>query len=94
MNAPSPALLAMAAHGHLYHWDIAPGWSRNKIDRMRLVLRAKFEQNDDLMEVLRSTGQRRIVETGTVANQVNRFWGEVDGVGKNTLGNLLIEIRG
>src|SRR3546814_14978604 len=34
MNAPSPALLAMAAHG-LYYWDVAPGWSSTKFDRMR-----------------------------------------------------------
>ena len=40
MEAPSPSLLAMAAHG-LYYWDIAPGWSKTKFDRMRAVLNSK-----------------------------------------------------
>jgi len=36
LAAPSPALLAMAAHG-LYQWDIVPEWSRIKFERMRAV---------------------------------------------------------
>lgn len=92
LAAPSPALLAMAAHG-LYYWDIAPGWSTNKLDRMRGVLRAKFTQHPDLKELLLGTGDARLVESATVDNEVNRFWGEVNGVGKNTLGIMLLELR-
>lgn len=92
LKAPSPALLAMAAHG-LYYWDIAPGWSTTKFDRMRKVLRAKFEQHEDLKNLLLSTGQARLVESATVDNEVNRLWGEVNGVGKNMLGVLLMELR-
>lgn len=92
MEAPSPALLAMAAHG-LYYWDIAPGWSTGKFDRMREVLRAKFTQHADLRCVLLSTGEARIVEAGTVDNEVNRLWGEVNGVGQNMLGKLLMALR-
>lgn len=92
MEAPSPALLAMAAHG-LYYWDVAPGWSTSKFDRMRGVLRAKFTQHPDLRELLLSTGDARLVESATVDNEVNRLWGEVNGVGKNMLGVLLMEIR-
>lgn len=92
MAAPSPALLAMAAHG-LYYWDVAPGWSTTKFDRMREILRAKFKQHDDLRELLLSTGEARLVESATVDNEVNRLWGEVNGVGKNMLGVLLMEIR-
>jgi ribA/ribD-fused uncharacterized protein len=92
MAAPSPALLAMAAHG-LYQWDIAPSWSRIKFDRMRAVLHAKFTQHDDLREILLSTGSARLVEAATVDNAVNRLWGEVNGVGKNMLGALLMELR-
>ena len=72
MSAPSPALLAMAAHG-LYYWDVAPGWSKTKFDRMRGVLRAKFTQHEDLRELLLSTGDARLVESATVDNTVNRF---------------------
>ncbi|WP_375455980.1 NADAR family protein [uncultured Methylobacterium sp.] len=92
MSAPSPALLAMAAHG-LYTWDVTPGWSRFKFDRMRGVLRAKFKQHDDLRHLLLSTGNARLVEAATVDNPVNRLWGEVNGVGKNMLGELLMELR-
>ncbi|WP_298463988.1 NADAR family protein [uncultured Erythrobacter sp.] len=92
MNSPSPALLAMAAHG-LYYWDVAPGWSKTKFDRMRAVLRAKFEQHEDLKALLLSTGDVRLVESATVDNEVNRLWGEVDGVGRNMLGTMLMELR-
>jgi ribA/ribD-fused uncharacterized protein len=92
MEAPSPALLAMAAHG-LYYWDVAPGWSTTKFDRMRAILRAKFTQHLDLQELLLSTGDAKLIESATVDNEVNRLWGEVNGVGRNMLGVLLMEIR-
>jgi hypothetical protein len=34
-----------------------------------------------------------LVEVATVDNAVNRLWGEVNGVGKNMLGVLLMELR-
>lgn len=92
LSAPTPALVAMAAHG-LYTWDIVPSWSKIKFDRMRSVLRAKFTQHPDLQEVLLETGSARLVEAGTTDNAVNRLWGEVDGKGKNMLGIMLMEIR-
>ena len=92
MEAPSPALLAMAAHG-LYVWDINSDWSKIKFDRMKRVLQAKFTQHEDLKELLLSTGTARLVESATVNNAVNRLWGEVNGVGKNKLGELLMEVR-
>ena len=92
MAAPTPALLAMAAHG-LYYWDITPGWSKNKFARMKAVLRAKFTQHEDLQQILLSTGTARLVESATTDSAVNRLWGEVNGVGKNMLGTLLMEIR-
>lgn len=92
MNAPSPSLLAMAAHG-LYYWDVSPGWSATKFERMRNVLKAKFSQHTDLCDLLLSTGEARLVESTKVDNEVNRLWGEVNGVGKNMLGLLLMEVR-
>lgn len=92
MAAPSPALLAMAAHG-LYTWDIHPDWARKKLERMRAVLRAKFSQHDDLRELLLSTGDALLVEAATVDNAVNRFWGQVNGNGQNMLGVLLSGVR-
>ena len=92
LEAPSPALLAMAAHG-LYVWDINSDWSKIKFDRMKRVLQAKFTQHEDLKHLLLSTGTARLVESATVDNAVNRLWGEVNGVGKNKLGELLMEVR-
>ena len=90
--APTPALAAMAAHG-LYTWDVVPNWTDIKFDRMRRVLRAKFAQHADLAQLLISTGSRRLVESGTMNNAVNRLWGEVGGLGQNMLGVMLMEIR-
>lgn len=92
MAAPSPSLLAMAAHG-LYYWDVTPGWSTKKFARMRGVLVAKFSQHADLRNILLATGNARLVESATTDNPVNRLWGEVNGVGKNLLGKLLMEVR-
>lgn len=92
LSAPSPALVAMAAHG-LYWWDIRSDWSKIKFDRMRQVLRAKFTQHEDLREILLATGEKRLVESATVDNAVNRLWGEVKGQGKNMLGQMLMELR-
>jgi ribA/ribD-fused uncharacterized protein len=92
LSAPTPGLVAMAAHG-LYTWDIVANWSQIKYERMRQVLRAKFAQHDDLRQLLLSTGNARIVEAGRVANVVNCTWGEVNGKGKNMLGVLLMELR-
>lgn len=92
MAAPSPALLAMAAHG-LYVWDVHPDWSKTKFDRMKRILLCKFTQHQDLQDLLLSTGNKRLVEVATVDNAVNRLWGEVNGKGENKLGVLLMEVR-
>lgn len=92
LSAPTPSLVAMAAHG-LYTWDIVPSWSKIKFDRMRDVLRAKFTQHENLRALLLATGDARLVEVGTTDNAVNRLWGEVNGKGQNMLGVLLMEVR-
>ncbi len=92
LSAPTPSLVAMAAHG-LYTWDIVPNWATIKFDRMRDVLRAKYTQHEDLRELLLSTGDARLVEACRTDNPVNRTWGEVNGKGKNMLGVLLMEVR-
>lgn len=92
LSAPSPSLVAIAAHG-LYYWDIVPGWSKNKFHRMKNILMAKYTQHPELRELLESTGDKRLVESATVDNEVNRTWGEVNGKGKNMLGVLLMEVR-
>lgn len=92
LSAPSPSLVAMAAHG-LYTWDIAPNWSKIKFTRMKGVLLAKYGQHEDLRNLLLGTGDAHLIESATIDNAVNRLWGEVNGVGKNMLGKLLMEVR-
>lgn len=92
LSAPSPSLVAMAAHG-LFTWDIVPNWTQIKFDRMRSVLRSKFSQHEDLRALLLQTGDARLVEVGRTSNSVNQTWGEVSGKGLNMLGVLLMEIR-
>ncbi len=96
LAAPSPSLLAMAAHG-LYSWDIAPGWSAGRFERMTRVVRAKFGQHADLAAILLGTGDARLVETPAEDAPVNRRWGEVrvrgQWVGTNWLGMILGMIR-
>lgn len=92
LSAPSPSLVAMAAHG-LYTWDIVPNWSKIKFERMRNVLKAKYTQHEGLRDLLLSTGNARLVESCRTDNLVNRTWGEVNGKGLNMLGVLLMEVR-
>jgi ribA/ribD-fused uncharacterized protein len=96
MAAPSPSLLAMAAHG-LNSWDVAPGWSAGRYARMAAVVEAKFRQHPDLAEVLVGTGTARLVESASVDNEVNRRWGCVlkggEWVGQNWLGEILAGVR-
>lgn len=92
LSAPTPALVAMAAHG-LYTWDIVADWSVKKYDRMHRVLYAKFSQHPDLAKLLLDTGTARLVEVGRVPSTVNKTWGEVNGKGSNMLGRILMEVR-
>ncbi|MBL0928922.1 MAG: NADAR family protein [Alphaproteobacteria bacterium] len=92
LAAPSPSLVASAAHG-LLHWDIAPGWSRLRYPWMLDVERAKYVQHADLARLLKETGAKRLVECGTSDNEVNRRWGEVNGKGRNLLGRILMRVR-
>lgn len=98
MAAPSPALLAKAAHQLTRPWEVSPGWSRAKVDRMRRVLHAKFTQHDDLRKILLGTRDADLVEWGTIDDDAGRFWGRIQAAdgsihGKNTLGTLLMELR-
>lgn len=58
---------------------------------MREILKAKFEQNPDLAELLLATGDAYLVEH----TKKDAFWADGgDGKGKNRLGHLLMELRG
>jgi ribA/ribD-fused uncharacterized protein len=89
VNAPKPHLCAAAAHA-LLAFDIKPEWNQIKVDRMKNVLIAKFEQNPDLMKKLFETGNATLIED----SKTDAFWGVgKKGNGKNMLGVLLMDVR-
>lgn len=65
-------------------------WNDVRVEWMRGVLRAKFEQNPTLMSQLRQTAPHELVEGNTWGD---KFWGVCGGVGENWLGRLLVELR-
>lgn len=72
-------------------------WESIKYDLMVAVLEAKFTQNKELGEVLKSTGDATIVEDTTGWH--DNLWGSCsyprcDGItGQNLLGKALMQVR-
>ena len=67
-------------------------WDGVKLEIMEQIIRAKFEQNPRLAQLLLDTGDMQLVEGNTWHDL---YWG-VDwktGVGENHLGRLLMELR-
>jgi ribA/ribD-fused uncharacterized protein len=64
-------------------------WNRIREDVMLFGLRAKFSQNPGLLQQLKDTGTRPLIEAGPDA-----YWGEGRlKNGKNRLGKLLMQVR-
>jgi N-glycosidase YbiA len=65
-------------------------WESIKVAIMRKAVRAKFEQHEDIRQILLSTGDARLVEH----TENDSYWGDGgDGSGKNMLGRILMEVR-
>jgi N-glycosidase YbiA len=66
-------------------------WSDNKLHIMRNIVTRKFEDNDDLMEMLMETKGCELIEGNTWGDV---YWGQSPlGHGKNHLGKILMAIR-
>ena len=67
-------------------------WEEVKVSVMEEVLRAKFAQNQDLLQKLLATGEALLVEGN---DWQDTFWGfDVNlGYGVNMLGQLLMRLR-
>ncbi len=69
---------------------LRPDWDAMKDDIMRLGVRAKFEQHDDIRAVLLGTEDAYLIEDAPK----DYYWGcGADGNGKNMLGRILMEVR-
>ena len=70
---------------------LRPDWEQVKVDLMKDILLAKFEQNEDLKRILLGTGERLLREH----TPRDKFWGDggQKGNGKNMLGKLLMTVR-
>lgn len=65
-------------------------WNSVKTGFMREIVRAKFEQNEDLKMKLLATGDEYLEEGNSWGD---RIWGTVNGVGENRLGKILMKRR-
>ena len=70
--------------------QLRPDWENVKYDIMYEVCKAKFEQNEDLKELLLKTGDAYL-EEGNTWN--DRCWGTCKGIGENNLGKILMRVR-
>ena len=54
------------------------------------IVKAKFEQNEDLRKRLINTGDEELIEGNTWGDKI---WGKVKGEGQNNLGKILMRVR-
>lgn len=90
--SPTPQLAA-AAGDALSPEQSKPNWRRISVPLMVDLLHAKFTQHPKLLLRLIATGESRLVEKAYGPSEANLFWSEVNGVGNNMLGNLLMDLR-
>ena len=65
-------------------------WEQVKISIMAEIVKAKFEQNKDLAQMLLDTDDAYLEEGNTWGDKI---WGTVNGQGANNLGKILMNIR-
>jgi ribA/ribD-fused uncharacterized protein len=70
---------------------VRPDWNEVRINVMRDIVTAKFEQNDHMMRLLMETKGYHLIEGNTWGDT---FWGQSPiGNGRNELGKILMSIR-
>ena len=65
-------------------------WEEVKVDIMKEVVKAKFDQHPELKQRLIGTGNTQLTE---VNKWHDYFWGVCNGKGKNMLGIILMDLR-
>ena len=69
---------------------IREDWDTVKNEIVLKVTASRFFQNDDLKEKLLATEGKELIYSNNVDEH---YWGVCNGVGKNTYGKILMEIR-
>lgn len=65
-------------------------WEKVKDNIMYEIVLAKFQQNEDIKQILLATGDAYLEETNTWKD---KYWGVCNGEGKNMLGKILMCVR-
>ena len=65
-------------------------WEYVKDDIMLDVVRCKFTQNNQLKQMLLSTGDQELIEGN---HWGDTYWGMYEGHGQNKLGKILMQVR-
>lgn len=72
------------------HVKLRADWEEVKDGIMKDIVLAKFTQNENLKTKLLATNDEYLIEGNTWGD---KYWGQVNGVGKNKLGHILMEVR-
>ena len=71
-------------------YKIRKDWNDVRVDVMYQALLAKFTQNPEFKQALKSTGDSVLIERA----HTDKYWAiDDDGVGENMLGKLLMLVR-
>lgn len=65
-------------------------WDAKSTQVMARLIQQKFEQNPNLVQPLLATGETELIEGNSWGDFI---WGQVDGVGENRLGQILMAVR-
>src|SRR5690606_39291827 len=65
-------------------------WNQQSYSVMWQVQHLKYQQDRDLAQKLINTGDATLIEGNTWGD---RLWGQVNGVGQNLLGEILMGVR-
>ena len=88
LSAKSPDAVKKISDTNKSHQPI--NWSDIRVSIMEEILHAKAKQHEDVLEVLKKTGKRTIIEN----SPVDSFWGiGPNGKGENIVGKLWMKIR-
>lgn len=69
---------------------LRPDWEQIKLQVMEEITLDKFTRNKNLQQKLLDTGDAELEEGNTWGD---KYWGKVNGLGRNELGKILMRVR-